>query len=226
MNIKLRKGQVICVILIIALISIIGLLAYKLQKVEQNNISFNDTNLNKKQELSSNEIQEIEEFLNDGDNNGFIQSEYDNIDDIEWIWVLLCSSIGDTSEDAVQDYCNLMNLDKNECNIPLYKFISEDIISFIKEKTKKLYTINELKSILQEEMVWDKNGEVCFLNTGDAGYDQAINITGYKQEDKYVVKGDYYNPQMNLKTGENVTSFTVTLQKIDNSYIFISNSMK
>lgn len=168
----------------------------------------------------------MEEFLNKEENNGFIQSKYDNIEQIEWTWVLICASdkLGNDSQ-AIQEYCNLMNIDTYET--PVYKCKSRDIINFIKEKTGKQYTKHELKNILPEELVWDENGEVCFLATGDAGYDQAMNITGYKQADKYIVSGDYYNPQYNVQTGDmDITSFTVTLQKTNSGYIFISNVMK
>lgn len=72
---------------------------------------------------------------------------------------------------------------------------------------------------------WSENEEYCYLSTGEAGYNQAIDLFGYKQANKYIVSGKYYNPQYN-ENGEEISSFTVTMKKADTVYIFVSNEMK
>lgn len=250
MEIRVRKSTVICIVIIIVLIMAIGVLAYELVNTKQNNekeigdlqnkintlSTANIQNTSKedntisteKQELSENELDNIEEFLNNEENNGFIQGEYNNVEDIselQWTWILIGASqkIGDTSNTAVQEYDKLMN--GNVLDIPVYKYNSEELINFIKEKTGKQYTVNKLQSILPEDIIWNENEEYCYLSTGEAGYNQVTDLSGYKQSNKYIINGKYYNSRYN-QNGEETTSFTVTLQKADTGYIFISNNMK
>lgn len=250
MEIRVRKSTVICTVIIIVLIVAIGVLAYEFVNTKQSNEkeigelqnkvnTLSATNIQntskedntvstEKQELTEDELNNIEEFLNNEENNGFIQGEYNNVEyisELQWTLILIGASrkIGDTSNTAVQEYDKLMNGDV--LGIPVYKYNSEELINFIKEKTGKQYTVNKLQSILPEDIVWNENEEYCYLSTGEAGYDQAIDLSGYKQSNNYIVSGKYYNSQYN-QNGEETTSFTVTLQKTDTGYIFISNNMK
>ncbi len=249
MEIRVRKSTIICVVIIIALIIGIGVLAYELVDTKQNNekeiedlqnrvntLSSNMQNTskeentvsNEKQELNEEELKDIEEFLNNEENNGFIQGNYSKIEDIsdlQWNWILISASqkIGDTSNTAKQEYSQLKNGDAFDT--PVYKYKSDELINFIKEKTEKQYTVDKLQSVLPEDIVWSENEEYCYLSTGEAGYNQATDLSGYKKSNKYVINGKYYNPQYN-ENGEEVSTFTVTMQKADTGYIFVSNEMK
>lgn len=250
MEIRVRKSTIICAIVIIVLIIGIGVFAYELVSTKQNNekeigdlqnkVNTLSTNMqstlkedntvsDEKQELNEDELKDVEEFINNEENNGFIQGNYNKIEDIsdlQWNWILIGASrkIGDTSNTAMHEYSELKNGDVFDT--PVYKYKSEELINFIKEKTGKQYTVDKLQSILPEDIVWSGNQEYCYLSTGEAGYNQATDLSGYKQSNKYIVSGKYYNPQYNDDNGEEVTSFTVTLQKIDDGYVFVSNEMK
>lgn len=250
MEIRVRKSTIICAIVIIVLIIGIGVLAYELVSTKQNNekeigdlqnkvntlsknmqstLKEDNTVSDEKQELNEDELKDVEEFINNEENNGFIQGNYNKIEDIsdlQWNWILIGASrkIGDTSNTAMQEYSQLKN--GEVFDTPVYKYKSEELINFIKEKTGKQYTVDKLQSILPEDIVWSGNQEYCYLSTGEAGYNQATDLSGYKQSNKYIVSGKYYNPQYNDDNGEEVTSFTVTLQKIDDGYVFVSNEMK
>lgn len=248
MEIRVRKSTIICVVIIIVLIIGIGVLSYELVDTKQNNekeiedlqnrVNTLSTNMkntskeentvsNEKQELNEDELKDIEEFLNNEKNNGFIQGNYSKIEDIsdlQWNWILISASqkIGDTSNTAKQEYSQLKNGDV--FGTPVYKYKSDELINFIKEKTGKQYTVDKLQSILPEDIVWSENEEYCYLSTGEAGYNQSTDLSGYKQSNKYVISGKYYNPQYN-ENGEEISSFTVTMQKTDTGYIFVSNEM-
>lgn len=248
MEIRVRKSTIICIVIIIVLIIGIGALAYELVDTKQNNdkeiedlqnrVNTLSTNMknaskeentvsNEKQELNEDELKDIEEFLNNEENNGFIQGNYSKIEDIndlQWNWILISASqkIGDTSNTAMQEYSKLKNGDVFDT--PVYKYKSDELINFMKEKTGKQYTVDKLQSILPEDIVWSENEEYCYLSTGEAGYNQATDLSGYKQSNKYVINGKYYNPQYN-ENGEEISSFTVTMQKTDTGYIFVSNEM-
>lgn len=228
MKIRIRKSTLICIVIIIALIIAIGILAYELANTKQNNKKEDNTISTEKQELNEDELKDIEKFLNTEENNGFIQCKYNKIEDIsdlQWNWILISASqkIGDTSNTAIQEYIKLKN--EEVLGTPVYKYKSEDLINFLKEKTGKQYTIDNLQSILPEDIVWNENKEYCYLSTGEAGYNQVKDLSGYKQSNKYVINGKYYNLQYD-DNGEKITSFTVTLQKTDTGYVFISNEIK
>ncbi len=249
MEIRVKKSTIICIIIIIVLIIGIGVLAYELISTKQNNekeigdlqnrvntLSSNMQNTskeentvsNEKQELNEEELKDIENFLNNEENNGFIQGNYSKIEDIsdlQWDWILISASqkIGDTSNTAMQEYSQLKN--GEVFDTPVYKYKSEELINFIKEKTEKQYTVDKLQSVLPEDIVWSENEEYCYLSTGEAGYNQATDLSGYKKSNKYVINGKYYNPQYN-ESGEETSTFTVTMQKADTGYIFVSNEMK
>ena len=228
MKIRIRKSTLICIVIIIALIIAIGILAYELANTKQNNKKEDNTISTEKQELNEDELKDIEKFLNNEENNGFIQCKYNKIEDIsdlQWNWILISASpkIGDTSNTAIQEYIKLKN--EEVLGTPVYKYKSEDLINFLKEKTGKQYTIDNLQSILPEDIVWNENKEYCYLSTGEAGYNQVKDLSGYKQSNKYVINGKYYNLQYD-DNGEKITSFTVTLQKTDIGYVFISNEIK
>ena len=114
MEIRVKKSTIICIIIIIVLIIGIGVLAYELISTKQNNekeigdlqnrvntLSSNMQNTskeentvsNEKQELNEEELKDIENFLNNEENNGFIQGNYSKIEDIsdlQWDWILIC----------------------------------------------------------------------------------------------------------------------------------------
>lgn len=228
MKIRIRKSTLICIVIIIALIIAIGILAYELANTKQNNKKEDNTISTEKQELNEDELKDIEKFLNTEENNGFIQCKYNKIEDIsdlQWNWILISASqkIGDTSNTAIQEYIKLKN--EEVLGTPVYKYKSEDLINFLKEKTGKQYAIDNLQSILPEDIVWNENKEYCYLSTGEAGYNQVKDLSGYKQSNKYVINGKYYNLQYD-DNGKKITSFTVTLQKTDTGYVFISNEIK
>ena len=228
MKIRIRKSTLICIVIIIALIIAIGILAYELANTKQNNKKEDNTISTEKQEINEDELKDIEKFLNNEENNGFIQCKYNKIEDIsdlQWNWILISASqkIGDTSNTAIQEYIKLKN--EEVLGTPVYKYKSEDLINFLKEKTGKQYTVDKLQSVLLEDIVWSENEEYCYLSTGEAGYNQATDLSGYKQSNKYVINGKYYNLQYD-DNGEKITSFTVTLQKTDTGYVFISNEIK
>ena len=249
MEIRVKKSTIVYISIIIILIIIIGVLAYAFLDTKQNNekeignlqnkvnllstkiqntSNINNTVSNEKEELNESELKEVEEFLNTEENNGFIQVQYnkvEDIDDLQWIWILISASqkIGDTTDKAKQEYSTLKN--GEVFDTPIYKYKSEDLISFIKEKTGKQYTVEKLKNILPEEVIWNENNENCYLATGEAGYNQVTNLSGYKQSNKYFISGKYYNANYN-DNGEETTEFTVTLQKNNTEYIFVSNQMK
>lgn len=249
MEIRVKKSTIICIIIIIVLIIGIGVLAYELISTKQNNekeigdlqnrvntLSSNMQNTskeentvsNEKQELNEEELKDIENFLNNEENNGFIQGNYSKIEDIsdlQWDWILISASqkIGDTSNTSMQEYSQLKN--GEVFDTPVYKYKSEELINFIKEKTEKQYTVDKLQSVLPEDMVWSENEEYCYLSTGEAGYNQATDLSGYKQANNFIVSGKYYNPQYN-ENGEEISSFTVTMKNADTGYIFVSNEMK
>ena len=249
MEIRVRKSTIICVVIIIVLIIGLGVLAYELINTKQNNekeigdlqnrvntLSSNMQNTSKedntvpdeKQELNEDELKDVEEFINNEENNVFIQGNYNKIEDIgdlQWNWILISASqkIGDTSNTAMQEYSQLKN--GEVFDTPVYKYKSEELINFIKEKTEKQYTVDKLQSVLPEDMVWSENEEYCYLSTGEAGYNQATDLSGYKQANNFIVSGKYYTPQYS-ENGEEATSFTVTLQKTDDGYVFVSNEMK
>lgn len=249
MEIRVKKSTIICIIIIIVLIIGIGVLAYELINTKQNNekeigdlqnkVNTLSTNMqstlkegntvsDEKQELNEDELKDVEEFINNEENNGFIQGNYSKIEDIsdlQWNWILINASqkIGDTSNTAMQEYSQLKN--GEVFDTPVYKYKSDELINFIKEKTEKQYTVDKLQSVLPEDIVWSENEEYCYLSTGEAGYNQATDLSGYKKSNKYVINGKYYNPQYN-ENGEEVSTFTVTMQKADTGYIFVSNEMK
>lgn len=103
---KIRKSTLICIVIIIALIIAIGILAYELANTKQNNKKEDNTISTEKQELNEDELKDIEKFLNNEENNGFIQCKYNKIEDIsdlQWNWILISASqkIGDTSNTAM-----------------------------------------------------------------------------------------------------------------------------
>ena len=113
MEIRVKKSTIICIIIIIILIIGIGVLAYELINTKQNNekeigdlqnrvntLSSNMQNTskeentvsNEKQELNEEGLKDIENFLNNEENNGFIQGNYSKIEDIsdlQWNWILI-----------------------------------------------------------------------------------------------------------------------------------------
>ena len=128
MEIRVKKSTIICIIIIIVLIIGIGVLAYELISTKQNNekeigdlqnrvntlsskmqntSKEENTVSNEKQELNEEELKDIENFLNNEENNGFIQGNYSKIEDIsdlQWNWILISASqkIGDTSNTSMQ----------------------------------------------------------------------------------------------------------------------------
>ena len=249
MEIKVRKSTIVCIVVIIVLIMAIGILTYELANTKQNNekeigdlqnkvntLSANMQNTskednivsNEKQELNEDELKDIEEFLNNEENNGFIQGNYSKIEDIsdlQWNWILIGASqkIADTSNTTIQEYRKLKNGDV--LDTPVYRYKSEELVNFIQEKTGKQYTVEKLKSILPEDIIWSENEEYCYLSTGEAGYNQVTDLSGEKQANKYIINGKYYNSNYD-ENGDEITSFTVTLQKTNVGYVFISNEMK
>lgn len=233
-KVKISLGTFICLIIIFVLVIVIGFLGCKLyikDEINKNNEvsnvqNSNDTQITKndeKQELTQEELKELEDYLNTEENNGFLTSSYSKIEDVNLTDVLICAvqKIGEFSNAIVEEYEKEYGFD---IDTPVYKYNQDKVVDFIEEKTGvEFYKMNYDLSL-----AYNNKYNAYYIEPGGAVYNFVNSLSGYKEGNKYVVSGKYndFAYDSNDENNRQCTTFTVVLKKSENGYIFVSNQMK
>ena len=256
MEIRVRRSTLICIIIILIMIMVVAILGYefystkknneeqiqnlqsKINEIEKNNntlennienTSISNTNSKTTKEdekinLNNDEINEITEYINKAENNAFAECEYSNINDINYSLIIEGAVISEKyeCETPVKRYEELSgNVGYDGA---IYKFTYEDVKKLFEDKIGKVPT--NLENILKEmNLVYDSQNKVYYLATGEYYGVQILVKDGYKKGNTYVVNGKYETPLYN-EQGEEVNTFTLTLEKDGENYKFVSNLMK
>lgn len=248
MEIRIRKSTIIYIIIILILLALLGMMGYVFINMKQNNneeieklenqlntlqdkkenknTSVNEdktlTTSNEKQKLTEEELDEVTQFLNISDNNGFVLCEYDNIENVRYPIIIGCAFMTSEyeSEEANKRYCELFDLDRYE--YPLYKFTLKDAQNLFKAKTGIIPSNLEFE--LNDMGLVSDDNNIYYIPSGE-NYTANVKVTsGTKQGSKYIVNGIYETSVLNNEDNE-ANGFTVTMKKTNDGYIFVSNKM-
>lgn len=249
MEIRIRKSTIIYIIIILILLALLGMMGYEFINMKQNNneeieklenqlntlqdkkknqnTSVNEdktlTTSNEKQKLTEEELDEVTQFLNISDNNGFVLCEYDNIENVRYPIIIGCAFMTSEyeSEEANKRYCELFDLDSYE--YPLYKFTLKDAQNLFKTKTEIIPSNLEFE-LNDMGLAYDDVNNTYYIPSGENYAVKVKAVRGIKQGEKYVISGNYETPVLNNEDNE-VNKFTVTMKKATDGFIFISNKM-
>ena len=248
MEIKVRKSTIIYVTIILILLALIGIIGYEFINIKQNNnkeieklknqlntLQENKENQNnsidedktlttsnEKQQLTEKELDEVTQFLNERDNNGFVLCEYDNIENVRYPIIIGCAFMTSKyeSEEANKRYCELFDLDRYE--YPLYKFTLQDAQNLFKTKTGTIPSNLEFE--LNDMGLVNDDNNIYYIPSGENYTEKVKAASGIKQGSKYIVNGIYETSVLNNEDNE-ASEFTVTMKKTNDGYIFVSNKM-
>lgn len=106
--------------------------------------------------------------------------------------------------------------------MPVFKFKKSKIDIFLKEKLGKTYS-DVIERLTNNGYVYNSQYDAIYTMHGDTANDTIECVSGTKTSDgKYEINGNYKNLKYN-NSKEKVKSFTLTLQKQGDNYLFVSN---
>lgn len=168
------------------------------------------TNNPVKTTLTDSELDYFTNYFNEYDNNGFLQSYYSDIRDIDLSQVLYYGAgYTDTYNLSEDEYILYENSTGYEIFCDITKLTTEQINSLLIKKTG--VSFNEINNGL--DWLFLEEYDAYYFEHGDTNYAPVECLSGYKEDDLYVIQYDhtYYG------------SSTVTMQKKNGNYLFVSN---
>lgn len=248
MEIRVRKSTIICILIILILLVVLGGIGYEFITMKQNNneeieklqnqintlqnnienqsksinTNLSSTMSSEKQQLTEKELEEITEYLNIPENNGFIACEYDKIEKVRYPLVIGCAFMTSDyeSEEANKRYCEINNLDSYE--YPLFKFTLQDAQNLFKTKTGVIPSNLEFE--LNDMGLVNDINNTYYIPSGE-NYTAKVSATnGTKQGNKYIING-VYETLIFTNEDKEASDFSVIMEKTNNGFIFISNQM-
>lgn len=228
---KSRKNiiAIMIALLILCLIGICMILGLTNKKNKNSNNNINNTNVNTKNDssntstrLTSKELLEIEQFLNDKEVNGFISHNiYNNIDGIDLNMVFYNANVKEKLNEQIKnEYLSAINAKEIASNLTV---ITPNYIKTTYQKyTNAEISNEEIKNRLNSTYL--QKYDVYCDEHSDTNYITVKCTNGKKSNDTYTIylsypDGTFYNDRA-LKTS------VLTLKKIEDSYVFVSNIAK
>lgn len=164
-------------------------------------------------DVSEKEKNEIEQYINKVENNGFAYQEYSNVDEIDLRAVLYDGAgIGKQPTSEEREY--IMNTEYNGKDVggDMQKFTKADIENMYNKKTRSKIEENKeginLNYCEKYKFYYNIHGDTNYLK---------INIVEAKKKND----GTYYIKYMGAIDTD---QFKMVLNKIKNEYVFISNN--
>ena len=180
----------------------------------------NTTDANEKVKLTDNELAEFTKGLNKIENNGFIQFNYRNIENVDFSELLYDGAGIDIRNEVIIKEYEETTGDK-DIDIPVKKLKAEEIDMFLRKKTGIIFNLKEILS----KVPYSEKYDAYYFVGGDTHYLELNCIEGYKIGNRCVVTGRFTNLGASSE-GEDIIGFTVTLISTDNGYRFVSNELK
>ena len=165
-------------------------------------------------ELTQSELKQVEEYLNQNENNGFINHQYQKPSNIQ-IKQLLYDGAGIGKELNEKEYQEIMKQDFNKIDrgIEAKKFYKQEIDQLYQEKTGTLLSENETGIHLS----YCEKYDFYYMFHSDTHFVRAKCVRGRIQDD--ICQVVYQNIDY-LEDGY----YQVTLKKLGNGYVFVSNA--
>ncbi len=203
----MKNKKILCVVLIVILL-IIAIIIFAIfnntQKSEKQKI-----NTNEETELSKDQLNEIANYLNESDNNGFLLSSYNGPSEID-LYFIISEPKFETTEDEFKEYEQLAN---EEVTTGLCKVTSEEIKDLLVTKfgTQFVEHMNTANCNYLEQN--DSYYTLC----GDDLHVDVVCTKGVKKENTYIV--DYESKE---KTGNYIKGRVI----LTDGYLFVSNELE
>lgn len=191
--------------------------------------SFGDNN-SISNELTDEELTDLEKMLNEYENNGFLKSVYSNPSKINLNAVLHSYfvkngeiNVDTLSKEEVENIKKQFNVEEFE--IPLFKITTSELLEYYKEKTGE--DLKDAKNRLTD-YTYIEEYDAYYNMHGDTNYNEVECIKGIKNPEGTVqiqYKGKKFSTQSIWKENQLIEQelMIVTLKKTANGYIFVSN---
>lgn len=167
----------------------------------------------KARKLTKEELKEFEDYFNDFENNGFLVTEYAKPEEVDINYVLYSNSIAeDLSAEEMDEYSNMMGWASELDGPPTqcFKYKKEDINELLKNKMN--ISLDDLEIKLEYSYI--SKYDAYFDIHGDTIYMPVEVISGeINNEGLYIIK---YTMNEEEKT--------VTMKKVEDNYLFVSNT--
>lgn len=173
--------------------------------------------------LKDNELDELTNYLNKVENNGFLLSSYNGVGEID-LEEVLYNGAGFAEEidndRSIEVFGELQHLGVRE-------FFTDETIDFLEEKTGKIYN---LKEELGDNFEYIEKFDAYYFSVGDTNYSNVTCISGIKEGDYYTIKGKLNDGTLvyNAEDDEDefYYNFSVVLEKTENGYKFVKNILE
>lgn len=187
----------------------------------ENNDKREINDVTEKQQLTRDELVEIENFLNNHEVNGFISYNiYNKVSEIDLNGVFYnYGSEEEKNRQEISDY--LYTLGQNELMTDLGKVTTTKAQEIYKKYTGYDITKDELKNRITNWTYLEKY-DAFYHQHGDTNYNIVACKSGYKSSDgKYYITLNYQDDM--YEDQKKYDSTNLTLKKKGNVYLFISN---
>lgn len=180
-----------------------------------------ETNATTGTKLTSEELSDIEKFLNKVEVNGFISHNiYNNIDNINLDEVFYNYNANNRpSDDIINEYLRAENVD--ELFTDLTAVSTDEIKAIYKKYTNNDISNEEIKNRLEYTYL-EKYDTYCFPH-GDTNFVPVKCVSGEKKSNDIYTINISYPEWTYYDNQEEVKSTVLTLKKNGSSYIFVSN---
>lgn len=177
------------------------------------------TNTNNKEDLSQDEINYFTEYFTKTENNAFIKSTYSDVENID-LNVALYNGIDDTEVELATDEKQALETKLGyDINTDVVKLTTTQIKDFFEEKTGE--NIENIASKLTN-FIYLSQYDAYYSVHGDTNFVNIKCVSGQKTSDgKYVIS--YKKVDESIDT--NFSEGTITLQKQNNKYLVVSNTL-
>lgn len=181
-------------------------------------------------ELTDEELTDLEKMLNEYENNGFLKSVYSNPSKINLNAVLHSYfvkngeiNVDTLSKEEVENIKKQFNVEEFE--IPLFKITTSELLEYYKEKTGE--DLKDAKNRLTD-YTYIEEYDAYYNMHGDTNYNEVECIKGIKNPEGTVqiqYKGKKFSTQSIWKENQLIEQelMIVTLKKTANGYVFVSN---
>ena len=181
-------------------------------------------------ELTDEELTDIEKMLNEYENNGFLKSVYSRPSKINLNAVLHSYfvkkgeiDVDTLSKEEVENVKKQFNVEEFE--IPLFKITTSELLEYYKEKTGE--DLKDAKNRLTD-YTYIEEYDAYYNMHGDTNYNEVECIEGIKNPEGTIqiqYKGKKFSTQSIWKENQLIEQelMIVTLKKTANGYVFVSN---
>lgn len=173
---------------------------------------------NPEKELIASELEEITAFLNKEENNGFVQSNYNNAYEIKLYYIFARKQYYISKEEEIKKYEELTN---SEVTTGLFKATKEQIANVIVKKTGEQLGEDQVDRLKVEDFIYSASEEAYYILNSDDLFINLICKNVEKTENTYTV--EYESAE---KVGFQIKGVvTLTKQEGDKDWLFVSNKI-